>query len=83
MLHYWLPLSPNSASRFDPDLWQAYVKANKVCSPAACLLTGRSSVYPLATVNYTCVGPPAIVSLDQLPSWDHLDIPGNRLCALS
>lgn len=30
MLHYWLPLSPSSASRFDPDLWQAYVKANKV-----------------------------------------------------
>lgn len=41
MLHYWLPLSPNSASRFDPDLWQAYVKANKVCSYAACLLTGK------------------------------------------
>ncbi|DBA83832.1 hypothetical protein WJX77_001850 [Trebouxia sp. C0004] len=32
MLHYWLPLSPNSASRFDPDLWQAYVKANKMFS---------------------------------------------------
>ena len=30
MLHYWLPLSPSSASRFSPDLWQAYVKANKV-----------------------------------------------------
>lgn len=32
MLHYWLPLSPSSASRFDPDLWQAYVKANKMFS---------------------------------------------------
>ncbi|KAL3130848.1 hypothetical protein ABBQ38_000180 [Trebouxia sp. C0009 RCD-2024] len=32
MLHYWLPLSPSSASRFDPDLWQAYVKANKIFS---------------------------------------------------
>ena len=33
MLHYWLPLSPSSTGRFDPDLWQAYVKANKVWLP--------------------------------------------------
>ena len=30
LFHYLLPLSPNSSGRFDPDLWQAYVKANKV-----------------------------------------------------
>ena len=36
MLHYWLPLSPSSNSRFDPDLWQAYVKANKVGVMPAC-----------------------------------------------
>lgn len=31
LLHYLLPLSPTNAGRFDPQLWQAYVKANKVC----------------------------------------------------
>ena len=30
LFHYLLPLSPLSSSRFDPDLWQSYVKANKV-----------------------------------------------------
>ena len=30
LFHYLLPLSPTSTCRFDPDLWQAYVKANKV-----------------------------------------------------
>ena len=30
LFHYLLPLSPLSASRFDPRLWQSYVKANKV-----------------------------------------------------
>jgi hypothetical protein len=29
LLHYLLPLTPSAAGRFDPDLWQAYVKANK------------------------------------------------------
>ncbi len=29
LFHYLLPLSPASSGRFDPDLWQAYVKANK------------------------------------------------------
>lgn len=32
LFHYLLPLSPLSTGRFDPELWQAYVKANKVCS---------------------------------------------------
>ena len=32
LFHYLLPLSPTSTCRFDPDLWQAYVKANKVRS---------------------------------------------------
>ena len=30
LCHYLLPLSPTSSGRFDPELWQAYVKANKV-----------------------------------------------------
>ena len=30
LLHYLLPLSPSSTGRFNPELWQAYVKANKV-----------------------------------------------------
>mmetsp|Transcript_47255 Transcript_47255/g.120542 ORF Transcript_47255/g.120542 Transcript_47255/m.120542 type:complete len:875 (-) Transcript_47255:80-2704(-) len=30
LFHYNLPLSPLSTGRFNPDLWQAYVKANKV-----------------------------------------------------
>lgn len=30
LFHYLLPLSPNSTGRFNPELWQAYVKANKV-----------------------------------------------------
>lgn len=30
LFHYLLPLSPTSAGRFDPHLWQAYVKANKI-----------------------------------------------------
>ncbi|CAL5223978.1 g6589 [Coccomyxa viridis] len=29
LFHYLLPLSPNSTGRFNPELWQAYVKANK------------------------------------------------------
>jgi trehalose 6-phosphate synthase/phosphatase len=29
LLHYLLPLSPASTGRFNPELWQAYVKANK------------------------------------------------------
>jgi len=28
LLHYALPLSPNSAGRFNSDVWQAYMKAN-------------------------------------------------------
>jgi trehalose 6-phosphate synthase/phosphatase len=29
LFHYNLPLSPLSTGRFNPDMWQAYVKANK------------------------------------------------------
>jgi trehalose 6-phosphate synthase/phosphatase len=28
MLHYLIPLNPNSTGRFDPGLWSAYVRAN-------------------------------------------------------
>lgn len=45
LFHYLLPLSPNSSGRFDPDLWQAYVKANKV---RASLLARP----PAAFINY-------------------------------
>ena len=31
LFHYILPLSPYSLGRFDAELWQAYVKANKWC----------------------------------------------------
>ena len=30
LFHYILPVSPSSTGRFDSELWQAYVKANKV-----------------------------------------------------
>lgn len=30
LFHYRLPLMPSSAGRFNSELWQAYVKANKV-----------------------------------------------------
>ena len=42
LFHYLLPLSPGSNGRFDPDLWQAYVKANKV---------GRGTVAALIAVH--------------------------------
>merc|ERR1719183_1402912 len=29
MFHYVLPMSPTSNARFDPNLWQAYIAANK------------------------------------------------------
>jgi len=32
LFHYVLPMSPSSAGRFNSELWQAYVKANKVRS---------------------------------------------------
>jgi hypothetical protein len=32
LFHYVLPMSPSSAGRFNSELWQAYVKANKVGS---------------------------------------------------
>lgn len=28
MMHYLMPLNPNSLGRFDPNLWSAYVRAN-------------------------------------------------------
>ncbi|KAK9815725.1 hypothetical protein WJX72_008591 [[Myrmecia] bisecta] len=34
LLHYLQPLSPNSTGRFDPELWQYYVKANKAFADA-------------------------------------------------
>ena len=58
MLHYWLPLSPSSASRFDPDLWQAYVKANKV-EAASSIITPQTvstqcmhMAWPLLSLDY-------------------------------
>ena len=30
LFHYILPVSPSSTGRFNSELWQAYVKANKV-----------------------------------------------------
>lgn len=30
LLHYVLPMSPLSLGRFDPELWQAYVRANMI-----------------------------------------------------
>lgn len=36
LFHYLLPLSPNSTGRFNPELWQAYVKANKVWPSLFC-----------------------------------------------
>lgn len=41
LLHYVLPMSPYSMGRFDPELWQAYVRANMVrvnCLALVCLL---------------------------------------------
>ena len=36
LFHYLLPLSPNSMGRFNPELWQAYVKANKATASSVC-----------------------------------------------
>ncbi|PNH09141.1 putative alpha,alpha-trehalose-phosphate synthase [UDP-forming] 7 [Tetrabaena socialis] len=30
LFHYVLPMSPESSGRFDQEMWQAYVKANKI-----------------------------------------------------
>lgn len=30
MMHYLIPLNPNSLGRFDGNLWSAYVRANMV-----------------------------------------------------
>ena len=30
LLHYVLPMSPYSLGRFNPELWQAYVRANMI-----------------------------------------------------
>ena len=38
LFHYLLPLSPNSMGRFNPELWQAYVKAYKA---SGCSLHSR------------------------------------------
>lgn len=44
LFHYVLPMSPSSAGRFNSELWQAYVKANKVWEGAACQQPCSSSV---------------------------------------
>ena len=47
LFHYLLPLSPESNSRFNPDLWQAYVKANKVgCCTVAALIAVQNCRRP-------------------------------------
>ncbi len=45
LFHYLLPLSPNSMGRFNPELWQAYVKANKVIVSLVCFQCSRQYMY--------------------------------------
>ncbi|GFH10594.1 glyco_transf_20 domain-containing protein, partial [Haematococcus lacustris] len=35
LFHYILPVSPSSCGRFNADLWQAYVRANKIVEESA------------------------------------------------
>ncbi len=41
LFHYVLPVAPDSLGRFDAEMWQAYVKANKASAPAAEQLAAR------------------------------------------
>ena len=51
LFHYLIPLSPTSAERFDPILWQAYVKANKVHMPPGAHLTAASPTLELGCAH--------------------------------
>lgn len=46
LFHYVLPMSPNSTGRFDSDLWQAYVKANKIFSDKVSERASRRAAAP-------------------------------------
>jgi hypothetical protein len=54
LFHYILPMTPSSSGRFDSELWQAYVKANKV----------RSNSHPAITVVITALN---LLSTKSLP----------------
>ena len=45
LLHYVLPMSPYSAGRFDPELWQAYVRANIVFTERLVEIVRQESDY--------------------------------------
>lgn len=69
ILHYLIPLSPNSLGRFDPNLWSAYVRANmafanKLVEVRAAVQLHvphcRSTAAGTAqTTWYSCGGPPS------------------------
>ena len=44
LFHYLLPLMPSSAGRFNSELWQAYVKANKVSRPPLLCMVHHGAV---------------------------------------
>lgn len=43
LLHYVLPMSPNSPGRFDADLWQSYVRANRAFAERLVALVRQST----------------------------------------
>jgi trehalose 6-phosphate synthase/phosphatase len=78
LFHYLIPLSPSSSGRFDPVLWQAYVKANKVCrvkqSPApAAFAVLTSPITQLQTLHMQAFSDKLveIVSMDDDYVWIH------------
>jgi hypothetical protein len=60
LFHYVLPMSPASSGRFNSELWQAYVKANKVrvcvcvCAPCAGARAWRRVLVPFAVTVPAC-----------------------------
>lgn len=59
LFHYSLPFSPSSLGRYDSELWQAYVKANKVrgCQFHINMIMQTLSVYQLPCSAATHIAP--------------------------
>lgn len=63
LFHYLIPLSPTSSGRFDPVLWQAYVKANKVCCCPSSIAVHPEGCWPRLLVALCARHGPAHASL--------------------
>lgn len=80
LFHYILPQSPGSTGRFDAELWQAYVKANKVplatcfcmrcCVLCAhCTLGSQSSQFRSAASSSMACWHQLLALHEQWPHW--------------